>query len=113
MFFDNFSKTDNYITIQRQEQKTVLGASRTVTYANDSYRHKEWDKATGVFLGSSEIFKNWSAYVNMAATNLWDPQILGLDQTMFYAIITVVVTAVVIGTLATTAALRKKKWRNR
>ncbi len=85
-FFDNFSKTDKHITIQSQEQKTVLGATRTVTYANDTYRDKQWDKATGVFIGSSEIFRNWSAYVTAVGTNMWNPQILGLNQIAFYAI---------------------------
>jgi hypothetical protein len=85
-FFDNFSKTDKHITIQNQEQKTVLGATRTVTYANDTYRDKQWDKATGVFIGSSEIFRNWSAYVTAVGTNMWSPQILGLNQFAFYAL---------------------------
>jgi hypothetical protein len=85
-FFDNFSRTDKYITIQNQEQKTVLGATRTVTYANDTYRDKQWDKATGVFIGSSEIFRNWSAYVTAVGTNMWSPQILGLNQSAFYAL---------------------------
>ena len=85
-FFDNFSKTDKHITIQRQEQKNVLGATRTVTYANDTYRDKQWDKATGVFVGSSEIFRNWSAYVTALETNMWSPQILGLNQNTFYAL---------------------------
>lgn len=82
-FFDNFSKTDKHIAIQSQEQKTVLGATRTVTYANDTYRHKEWDKTTGVFIGSSEIFRNWSAYVTAIGTNMWSPKILGIDQAAF------------------------------
>ena len=85
-FFDNFSKTDKHITIQSQEQKTVLGATRTVTFANDTYRDKQWDKGTGVFIGSSEIFRNWSAYVTAVDTNMWSPQILGLNQTAFYAL---------------------------
>ena len=84
-FFDNFSKTDKDITIQSQEQKTVLGATRTVTGANDSYRDKQWDKVTGVFVGSSEVFRNWSAYVTAVDTNMWRPQILSLNQTEFYA----------------------------
>ncbi len=85
-FFDNFSKTDKHVTIQSQEQKTVLGATRTVTYANDSYRDKQWDKATGVFVGSSEIFRNWSAYVTAVGTNIWSPLILGLNQIAFYTL---------------------------
>ncbi len=85
-FFDNFSKTNKHIAIQSQEQEKVLGATRTVTFANDTYRDKQWDKDTGVFIGSSEIFRNWSAYVTAVNTNMWCPQILGLNQTVFYAL---------------------------
>ena len=109
-FFDNFSKTDKNITIQSEEQKMVLGASRTVTYANDSYRYKEWDKVTGVFVSSSEIFKNWSAHVNIIATNLWSPQILGLNQTVFYNVVEVcVMMAVLISFSVIVIAQRKKR----
>ena len=105
--FYDFSKPAN-IAIQGQEQKTVVGASRTVTYANDSFGVKKWDKATGVFIQSSENFGNWSAYVSAIATNMWSPQILGLDQTAFFTVITVViVAAVVIITLA--IAIRHRK----
>jgi hypothetical protein len=86
------------VIIQSQEQKTVLGASRTVTYGNDAFRHKEWDKATGVFVGSLEVYKNvtnkagWhigdlNVTIQATATNMWISQILGLNQTAFYAII--------------------------
>ncbi len=86
------------VTIQRQEQKTVLGANRTVTYGNDSFRHKEWDKATGVFVGSSEVYRNvtnrdgWyidnlTVTVQAIATNMWSPELIpGLNQTAFYAL---------------------------
>jgi hypothetical protein len=83
-FYDNFSKTEKNIAIQSQTEKTVLSASRAVTYGNDSFRTKEWDKATGVFVRSSETLKNWSSEVEMVATNLWSPQIQGLNQTVFY-----------------------------
>ncbi len=100
-FYDNFSKADKHIVIQSQEQQTVLGASRTLTFGNDSYRHKQWDKATGVFVRSSESFRNWSAYVNIVATNLWSPQILGLNQTVLYALvaISIVLTVLILSSL--------------
>jgi uncharacterized membrane protein YozB (DUF420 family) len=83
------------VTVQSQEQKNVLGASRTITCGNDSLRHtKEWDKATGVFIGSSEAIQNvtnkddWyiedlTVTTKAIATNLWSPQILGLEQSVF------------------------------
>jgi hypothetical protein len=74
-FYDNFSRTDKNIVVQSQEQKTVLGVSRTITHGNDSYRaDKAWDKATGVFVGSTEVFKNWTSIVEITATNLWSQE---------------------------------------
>lgn len=87
------------VTVQRQEQKTVLGTSRTITYGNDSFRHKEWDKATGVFVRSVEVYKNvtnkagWhiedlTVTIHATATNMWSPElILGLNQTTFCALV--------------------------
>jgi hypothetical protein len=106
------------VTIQNQEQETVLGASRTVTYGNDSFRHKEWDKATGVFVGSSEHLKNvtnkagWyiedlTVTIKATATNIWSPQILGLNQTVFYALVAVLVLPIVVLYSATVVARKK------
>ena len=73
------------VTIQSEEQKTVMGAARTVIYGSDNFRHKTWDKATGVFLYASERFKNvtnkdgWyiedlTVTTQATATNMWSPQ---------------------------------------
>jgi len=117
-FFDTRKQVN--VTIESEEQQTLLGATRTVTYGNDWLRHKEWDKATGVFVRTVENYKNvtnragWyienlTLTVTAIATNMWSPQILGLDQTMFYIIVTTVVVAVLISASATAVALRKKK----
>ena len=119
-FFDTRDPVN--VTIESEEQKTVLGASRTITYGNDWLRHKEWDKATGVFVGTVEVYKNvtnragWyievlTVTVTAVATNMWSPQILGLHQATFYSIVTVVVVAVVIVAFAIAVAIRKKKFR--
>lgn len=100
-FYDSSPHTKKpvNVTIQRQEQKTLLGATRTVTYGNDSFRHKEWDKATGVFVGASEVYKNvtnkdgWyidnlTVTVEAVATNIWSRELVpGLDQTVFFALV--------------------------
>ncbi len=95
------------VTIQSQEQKTVLGPIRTVTYGSDSFRQKEWDKATGVFIGSTEVYKNVTTRtghyiedltitIQAIATNMWGTEpILGLDQTMFYGLIAIIVLPLV------------------
>jgi hypothetical protein len=107
------------VPIQREEQKTVLGATRTVTYGNDSFRHKEWDKATGVFVGSLEVYKNvtnkagWhiedlNVTIEATATNMWSPQNLEVNQPPFYALIAAgAVVAAVIVSSAIFVARRK------
>jgi hypothetical protein len=56
-FFD-YSKPGD-VPIQSEEQKVVLGATRTVTCGSDAIRHiKEWDKATGIFINSVETIQN-------------------------------------------------------
>jgi uncharacterized membrane protein YozB (DUF420 family) len=121
-FYDSSMHTGKpvNVTIQRQEQKTVLGASRTVTYGNDSLRHKEWDKATGVFVGSSEVLKNvtnkdgWyienlTVTTRATATNMWRPQILGLNQTVFYALVAVIVLLAVVMLSSVIFVARRRK----
>jgi hypothetical protein len=98
-FYDYSMHTGNpvNVTIESEEEKMVLGASRTVTYGNDNFRHKTWDKATGVFLHAEEHFKNitnkdgWyiediTVNTQAVATNMWSPQFLGLDQIVFYGL---------------------------
>jgi uncharacterized membrane protein YozB (DUF420 family) len=107
-----------YVTIQGQEQKTVLGATRTVTYGSDSLRHKEWDKTTGVFVGSLEHLKNvtnkdgWyiedlTVNIQAIATNMWSTQI-SPDQTGLYVLAAVGVMLAALVPSAAVAARRKR-----
>ena len=92
-FFD-YSPPDN-VPIQHEEQKTVLGATRTVTRGNDAIRQsKEWDKTTGISIGSVEMAQNFTnrdgwyienltMTIQATATNMWGRQILGLEQSVF------------------------------
>jgi hypothetical protein len=104
-FFD-YSPLAN-VTVQCEEQRVVLGASRVVTYGNDSLREiKEWDKATGVFIGSIEVkqdftntdgwyFDNLTMTIKATATNMWGRQIFGLEQSVFTLVISGLVFGVV------------------
>jgi hypothetical protein len=97
---------------------------RTVTYGSDSIRHvKEWDKVTGMFLGAVEPIKNkttksgWyiedlTVTTKAVATNMWSPQILGLDQTVFYGLVTIIVLLAVLVSSSVIVLIRKRKRRN-
>jgi len=106
-FYDSSIPGD--VTIQGQEQKIVAGASRTITHANDSSKYKEWDKATGMYTETIDHLANYTIDAYATITNMWAPQILGLDQTIFYAIITVVVAVIVVAVLVLVVFRRKRK----
>ena len=103
-FYDTTKQ--GYVTVEGQEQKIVAGASRTITHASDSIRNKEWDKANGVFTGANDNQGTYTINAYATATNMWNPQILGLEQPVFFAVVTAVV--VVIAALALGIARRKR-----
>lgn len=96
------------VMIQGQEQKTVAGATRTITYASDQDKYKEWDKVTGMYTETIDNLENYTINAYATATNMWAPQILGLDQTVFYAIVTLVVAVIVVAVLVLVVFRRKR-----
>ena len=109
-FYD--SGLGSNVTIQGQLHKTVASADRLITYTNTTERNKEWDKATGVYTQSNDYLSNYTIHAKATATNMWSPQILGLDQTVFYLIVVGIIVAVVIGVSLVVVAW-KKKWIKR
>jgi len=111
------------VTVQRQEQKTVLGASRAVTYGNDSLRHKEWDKASGVFIASYEHLENvtnkagWhienlTVTIHAIATNMWSPDVIpDPDPTGFYVLVAAIVVLTVVILPVVIVVARRKRLR--
>jgi hypothetical protein len=69
--FYDFNMTAN-VKIGGEEQKSLLGAERTVTHANVAGKvYKEWDKATGVYVHAVEFTTNYTITTEVTATNLW------------------------------------------
>jgi len=109
-FYDMLSNGD--ITIQGQETRVLAGADRTVTYASNAERYKVWDKATGMYIQTIDVLPDYEISANLTATNVWEPQILGLNQNVFYVVAAVVVTAVValfVTVLVMVAFYRKRR----
>src|SRR4030067_2968356 len=71
-FYDAFFGIN--ITIQGEEQLEYSGAARTITNASIPERTKRWDKATGVFVLSSDNYADYTIDVVAYSTNLWSPQ---------------------------------------
>jgi hypothetical protein len=79
------------VTIEGQEQKNYAETVHTVINATTSERIKDWDKVTGVFVKSIDKLSGYTINATAIRTNMWHPQILGLDQIVFYALLVVVV----------------------
>ena len=107
MFYD--ASIPGNVTIQGQEQKVVAGASRTITHASDSVKYKEWDKATGMFTLTRDNVGTYTVNATAIATNMWSPQILGLDQTVFYIIIIALIVVAVAVIVVSVVAVRKNR----
>ena len=107
------------VTVEGEEQRTVCGATRTVTYGHDAIRHKEWDKTTGVFIGTTEVYKNvttrsgWyiedvTVTVEATATNMWSAEtVLEQDQMVFWAAAAALAVVAVLGLIV----IARKRWK--
>jgi hypothetical protein len=90
-FFDA-SKSAN-ITIEGEVEKTLLGASRTVTFGRDPGRvYREWDKATGVYVYAIEHTANYTIVTNATATNMWVSSSAQQDRPVLYTLYAGVIT---------------------
>jgi hypothetical protein len=49
----------------------------------------------------------------MTATNMWSPQIMGIDQATFFTTVPLISAAIVLVALTITVAIKKKKLSSR
>jgi len=96
------------VTIEGQEEKSVAGAVRTITHASNAQKYKEWDKITGVYTFTRDSLESYSVNATAIATNMWSPQIFGLDQTVFFGIVIAIVVVVIVALAVLLLARRKK-----
>jgi hypothetical protein len=99
-FFDA-SKSAN-ITIEGEEQKTLLGASRVITHASDPDKvYKEWDKTNGVYVHSIENTTSFTVIFNAIGTNMWGPQPKGQNSTASYwlSVATIILAVIVLSSV--------------
>lgn len=100
MFYNQF--LGGNVTITSVEQRTVLGAERTLVSGSTNISTYYWDRQTGVLVQATSsvpvgfntgfgISQGFTVYTKTIGTNIWQPQILGLDSSVFYALVVVAV----------------------
>lgn len=102
-----FDRNEGNVSISNVEVRTYAGASRTVVTGTTLYTLWYWDQATGVLVEARSEYPGYTLTTIANKTSLWAPQIFGLDQPVFFALVTVAVAVVVI--IAVFVVLRKKQ----
>jgi hypothetical protein len=90
-----FSEYEGNITVTGTQTREVAGAQRVVLTGEAANTSFMWDKQTGIMAKATTVLEDCTVYSEVAATNLWQPQILGLEVNVFYAVIAVVGAAFV------------------
>jgi hypothetical protein len=102
-----FDKNVGNITISGVEDKTCASVTRSVVFAATSETTYYWDQKTGVLVEGISQYPEYTMHSIVDKTNLWQPQLLGLDPTVFYATV-IGAVALIIGVLAVFIVRRKK-----
>ena len=107
VFFDAHAGN---ITISGVEQKTYAGAARTVISGSTPQTSFIWDKATGILVEAHSSYPDYNFSMATVAdkTNIWEPQVLGLEPAVFYSVIVVVVLIAVVAVAVVLVTRRKK-----
>ena len=100
-------KWQGNITISGVEEKSYVGATRKIVSAATSETTYYWDRATGVLVEGISSFTNFTMHTQVDKTNMWQPQTVGLDPTLFYAL--AIVVAVIIVAVIALLVMRRKK----
>jgi hypothetical protein len=94
-----FNAQQGNITITGIEEKTVAGAERTIIWAATSDTTYYWDRSTGVLVEATSTYPFYSMTTKVNATNMWQPQLFGVNPTIIYALVAGAVTAALIATV--------------
>jgi hypothetical protein len=102
-----YSEYQGNMTIISIWQLEVGGALRTVISATSNQTTYYWDKQTGILVGATTSFPSFTLFTMTSGTNLWQPQILGLESTAFYEVILIIIVFLV--AVFAVLILRKRK----
>jgi hypothetical protein len=102
-----FDENVGNISISEVEVRTYAGATRTVVSGTTPETLWYWDQSTGVLLEAHSTYPEYTLTTVISKTELWVPQILGLDPTVFYAATFAAAGMVILAVIV--IAMRRKK----
>jgi hypothetical protein len=93
---DIFSEQyEGTITISGVQEKIYVGAKRNVVYATTTYTDYYWDRSTGVLVEGISTYSDFALTTKAEKTNIWQPEIFGLNPIVFIILIVIAVIAVI------------------
>ena len=95
-FFSKTGDNTTTVTIDEVAVRTYAGAARTTISGTTPETLWYWDQATGVLVEARSVYPDFTLTTVMNKTSLWQPQILGIDADVFYALVAVVVVIIVL-----------------
>jgi len=103
-FYDDFKGN---LTISGAEEKTYAGVKRAVVNGTTAESTYCWDRATGVLVEGNSSYTEFTMYMKLDKTNMWQAQTVGLEPTVFYVL--VIGAAIVIVAMVALFVMRRKK----
>ena len=103
---------EGIINITSVAQTLAGGAQRSVLVGLTSQSIYNWDKQTGIMVAATSNLPGCVMHTTTSATNIWapTPQILGLNETLFYALaLSTIGVVTVLAGAALLLVLRRKK----
>jgi hypothetical protein len=95
------------VTIEKAEQQTYAGATRTVISSTVGINSYVWDQATGVSVEGTSEQPDYTMHTKVSDTNMWQPQ---KDSLLGMAIwLAIVAVIVVVAIIAAVVLLRRKR----
>jgi hypothetical protein len=103
------SEYEGNITITGVDQLEAGGAERIVLSGVADQTTYYWDKQTGVLVAATSNINGFSLFTKTSETNIWQPQILGLDSTIFYML--TIILVVIFVSIAIISVWRRKLYQ--
>lgn len=82
------------LTISGVEEKIYAGMRRSVVYAITFHTKYYWDRSKGVLVEGISTYPDFTLTTKVKKTNMWQPEIFGLDPIVVIALIAFVIAAV-------------------
>ncbi|MGE5187639.1 MAG: hypothetical protein ACM3JE_01285 [Betaproteobacteria bacterium] len=106
-----FDKNFGNITIERIEQRTYAGATRTVCITSTSTNTYIWDQITGVNVEGISHTEEYSIHSIVSETNLWSPSSSELNPASMFMLVGLILIIVMIITAIVVHLWRKRTYK--